>query len=506
MSSSSSLFIVESSSLKTVRSRYFCQPSITHSNPSIPGLVINSFAASNNKNSVKIASEMIEDRYEDLKINTRTLKFEIPKRQHKYLIGPKGATLQEILETTGCILELPPATDPSANVTIHGPQNQLADAIKTVMKKANSMHVQILDITDLHHTENPMKHSINILKYLWNRSKLKNVESKTGVKIVTPKITASAETEMKNLVMEFVSKVPEDVENARKEITEIIKNLPPSYFDVVEINPKFHRHVIGRKGQNLQRVKDAYGVEIIVPDEKEANPEILIVFEGRKGVKEFSDRKKKELYIKEIMEKVKNELLKVERDSSSDFSTQTLVVPVKYHRHIIGPKGINLNAIIHNDNGSGCSSVSVKFGSSKYSGVDDRSSNAQEVSDDSIIVKGPVKEVERIVEEINEKVEDIKRVENMKSFTAEFTIPAIYSSHIIVGVPPKPPRFLHSRPFLQGRTEQFPPNLTPSSQSPISLEKKLQQNLSREKLERDEENDDNDYMNPGQRQEMLDQM
>ncbi|CAJ0843888.1 10201_t:CDS:2 [Entrophospora sp. SA101] len=329
------------------------------------------------------------------------------------------------------ILELPPATDPSANVTIHGPQNQLADAIKTVMKKANSMHVQILDITDLHHTENPMKHSINILKYLWNRSKLKNVESKTGVKIVTPKITASAETEMKNLVMEFVSKVPEDVENARKEITEIIKNLPPSYFDVVEINPKFHRHVIGRKGQNLQRVKDAYGVEIIVPDEKEANPEILIVFEGRKGVKEFSDRKKKELYIKEIMEKVKNELLKVERDSSSDFSTQTLVVPVKYHRHIIGPKGINLNAIIHNDNGSGCSSVSVKFGSSKYSGVDDRSSNAQEVSDDSIIVKGPVKEVERIVEEINEKVEDIKRVENMKSFTAEFTIPAIYSSHII---------------------------------------------------------------------------
>ncbi|CAJ0823683.1 16914_t:CDS:2 [Entrophospora sp. SA101] len=47
------------------------------------------------------------------------------------------------------------------------------------------------------------------------------------------------------------------------------------------------------------------------------------------------------------------------------------------------------------------------------------------------MVKGPAKEVERIVEEINEKVEDAKRIENMKSFTAEFTIPAIYSSHII---------------------------------------------------------------------------
>ncbi|CAG8819105.1 17772_t:CDS:1, partial [Gigaspora rosea] len=34
--------------------------------------------------------------------------------------------------------------------------------------------------------------------------------------------------------------------------------------------------------------------------------------------------------------------------------------------------------------------------------------------------------------------------------------------------------FLHERPSLQGRTEQLPPKSTPSSQSPISLEKKLQ--------------------------------
>ncbi|CAJ0645365.1 6371_t:CDS:2 [Entrophospora sp. SA101] len=337
------------------------------------------------------------------------------RKPFKYLIGPKGANLQEILETTGCTLELPPATDQSVKVIIYGPQSQLAGALQTVIKKANSIHVQLLDITDLHQTENLMKHSINVLKYLWNRGKLKKIESETGVQIVTPKIASSSEMEMKNLVMEFVGKVPEDVGNARKEVTEIIKNLVR---------------------QNLQRVKDAYGVEIIVPDEKEANPEILIIFEGREDDKEFSDRKKKELHIMEIMEKVKNELLKVERDSSSDFSVRTLTVPVKHHRHIIGPKGSTLNTIIYNDgsNGGGAySPVSVKFGSSKSSGVSDRSSssNTQQISDNSIMVKGPAKEVERIVEEINEKVEDAKRIENMKSFTAEFTIPAIYSSHII---------------------------------------------------------------------------
>ena len=30
--------------------------------------------------------------------------------------------------------------------------------------------------------------------------------------------------------------------------------------------------------------------------------------------------------------------------------------------------------------------------------------------------------------------------------------------------------------------------------------------MSKENLERDEENDDNDWLNPGQRREMLDQM
>ncbi|CAJ0762046.1 15158_t:CDS:2, partial [Entrophospora sp. SA101] len=51
-------------------------------------------------NSVKVASKMIEDLYEDLKMNTYALDVDIPKRQHRYLIGPNSANLHEILETT----------------------------------------------------------------------------------------------------------------------------------------------------------------------------------------------------------------------------------------------------------------------------------------------------------------------------------------------------------------------------------------------------------------------
>nr|CAG8451005.1 8823_t:CDS:2 [Entrophospora candida] len=123
---------------------------------------------------------------------------------------------------------------------------------------------------------------------------------------------------------------------------------------------------------------------------------------------------------------VKNKLLKVQHDLSSGFSVQTLTVPVKRHWHIIGPKRSTLNTIIYNDSSNGGGSgayspVSVKLGLSKSLGASDRSSNTQQILDNSIIAKRPVKEVERIVEGINEKVEDAK----------QFTIPEINTSHII---------------------------------------------------------------------------
>nr|CAG8640901.1 7041_t:CDS:2 [Entrophospora candida] len=89
---------------------------------------------------------------------------------------------------------------------------------------------------------------------------------------------------------------------------------------------------------------------------------------------------------------VKNKLLKVQHDLSSDFSVQTLTVPVKHHWHIIGPKRSTLNTIIYNDGSNG-----GVIGA--YSPVS---------------LKDLVKEVEKIIEGINEKVEDAKRIENLQ--------------------------------------------------------------------------------------------
>ncbi|CAG8570284.1 5195_t:CDS:2 [Paraglomus brasilianum] len=384
-----------------------------------------------NAENVKQACERIEDVYNELKVTTRTLTVDIPKRQHKYLIGPKGANLQEILEVTGCSLELAPVSDPNEVVTIRGPAAKLSEATKLVMDKASSINVEILDITNIHKAENPLEHAKNVLKYLWNRGKLRKIEGDSGnLQIIVPK----GGTLNNSVIFEFVGKSPDIVEKARKEVLELVKNLPPSYFDTVAVDPLLHRHIIGRKGQNLQRVKETYGVEIIVPGEKDESPDIIIVYEDKvpSSSQPANPEKKKEVLVKETLEQAKNELIKAAQDAS-DFATQSLTIPVKYHRHIIGPKGTTLNKIT----GGVDTPVSVKFGSLR-TGAAERSASAEgkrvanmQPSDDLVIIKGPTEEVERVVAEIERVVKDAEFIEARNSYTATFTLPSQYSAHII---------------------------------------------------------------------------
>ncbi|CAG8506684.1 4087_t:CDS:10 [Diversispora eburnea] len=367
------------------------------------------------RDSVKTAADKIEAIYVDLKNNTRTLSYDIPKRQHRFLIGPKGVHLHELLESTECSLELSPSSN---TIVIRGPQSKHPIALQSVLERVD---IVSLDVTLIHRSaEQPLEHAKNILKYLVNRSKLRKIETDFNVQIIVPK-----GHELENEVfLDFISKVSEDAEKA--------KNEPPNNFTIATIEPHLHRHIIGRKGQNLQRVKETYGVEIIVPDEKDENPVILIVYEGKIGEEIPTDKKLKDSHIKEVLEKVKVELIKAAQDAS-DFATQTLSIPVKFHRHIIGPKGSTLNNIT----GGMDAPVSVKFGSYR-TGAAERSANAEgkkltqaPISNDIVIIKGPTEEVERVVREINKVVEESKHAEIMNSYTIDFNFPAQYSAHII---------------------------------------------------------------------------
>ena len=47
------------------------------------------------------------------------------KSQHKYIIGPKGNSINEILDETGVFVEMPQQDNTSETITLRGPQEKL---------------------------------------------------------------------------------------------------------------------------------------------------------------------------------------------------------------------------------------------------------------------------------------------------------------------------------------------------------------------------------------------
>lgn len=66
-----------------------------------PSAQKNEITIAGEKEGVAKAKEMVLAIYEEKKRKTTTVSIEVKKSQHKYVIGPRGGTLQEILTLTG---------------------------------------------------------------------------------------------------------------------------------------------------------------------------------------------------------------------------------------------------------------------------------------------------------------------------------------------------------------------------------------------------------------------
>lgn len=69
---------------------------------------------------------------------------EVKKSQHKYVIGPKGNSLQEILERTGVSVEIPPSDSISETVILRGEPEKLGQALTEVYAKVTASHVGLV--------------------------------------------------------------------------------------------------------------------------------------------------------------------------------------------------------------------------------------------------------------------------------------------------------------------------------------------------------------------------
>lgn len=259
------------------------------------------------KEGVLLAKQKIEKIYKDMERRCTTVSVEVPKSQHKYVIGPRGSTIAEILQLTGVSVEMPAPDSATGTITLRGPQEKLGQALDKVYEKANSVRTAVVEAP------------VWIHKYIIGRK---------GVNI--KKITQ----EMPKVNVEFTGKEdkikiegpPEEVEKAQNELQLMANDLMAKLsFTEFNFDPRFYKHIIGKNGCNVNRVKEGAGVVINISENDGSN---VIRIEGNlAGVTKAKT---------ELMEMIK----KLENENEKD-----VIIDHRFYRSIIGNKGDNIKEI-----------------------------------------------------------------------------------------------------------------------------------------------------------------
>ncbi|XP_039602941.1 vigilin [Polypterus senegalus] len=260
------------------------------------------------KEPVAQAVARIRSIYEDKKRKTTTISVEVKKSQHKYIIGPKGNTLQEILDTTGVSVEMPALDSSSETIILRGEPDKLGAALTQVYAKAKSVMVAKVMAPAWLHRFIIGKKGQNISRITQQLPRV-HIEFTDG----DEKITLEGPTE--------------EVEQAQAQIQEIIKDLlvRMDYTEVM-IDQRFHRHLIGKNGANINRIKEQYKVLVRIPQDGDRSN--LVRIEG--------DPQGVQLARKELLEMAS----RMENERTKD-----LIIEQRFHRTIIGQKGEKIKEV-----------------------------------------------------------------------------------------------------------------------------------------------------------------
>ncbi|XP_068144217.1 LOW QUALITY PROTEIN: vigilin [Drosophila tropicalis] len=260
---------------------------------------------SGEKDAVAAAKAKVEAIYKEMEKKCATVSVEVAKPQHRYVIGPKGSTIAEILLLTGVSVEMPPNDSTSETITLRGPQVALGNALTVVYQKANSVKSVEIDAPHWIH------------KYVIGRkgANMKQLEENC------PNVNVNCLEDLIKLEGD-----PENVDKAVSYLTEIIRNYEENFtFEVMTVNPSYYKHIIGKAGANVNRLKDELKVNINI-EEREGQNNIRI--EGPKeGVRQA------QLELQEKIDKLENE------------KSKDVIIDRRLHRSIIGAKGEKIREV-----------------------------------------------------------------------------------------------------------------------------------------------------------------
>ncbi|XP_058054967.1 vigilin [Anopheles bellator] len=320
------------------------------------------------KEGVLQAKARIEAIYKEMEKKCTSVAVEVPRAQHKYVYGPRGSTIQEILQMTGVSVEMPPSDSPSDTITLRGSQDKLGNALSVVYQKAHSIRTNVLDCPQWIH------------KYIIGRE---------------GSLIKEFSVQHPNVHVEFnedkikIDGPPEQVEIASEQLQEKVNELTGRLtFAEMMVDPVHCKHIIGKAGSNINRMKEEYEVQINI-DEKDSKP---IRIEGpAEGVAKAQQ---------ELLEKI----AKWENEKE-----ESIIIDHRLFKTIIGAKGESIREIREKNN-----NVQIVF-----PGPNDKS--------DIVKIRGPKEDVDRCHKYLSQYVKELQK----SSFVMEVPIFKQFHKYII---------------------------------------------------------------------------
>lgn len=271
------------------------------------------------REAVLMAKDRIMRIYIDKEKKCQTVSMEVRKSQHKYIVGPKGSTLNDIFLKTGVSVEMPSPESNSETITLRGEQDKLGPALTVLYEKAHSEVDAEIDVPAWYH------------KYILGPKGSKFQEiSQDFQKVNVSFVTNEDKIKMHGPVAE--------VDKAKEVIGEVIREIKSKIvIEEIKVNSRYHRFIIGKNGVNIKHIREETGAQIHIPSEGTENiaSSDSIRIEGS-----FQSVAKAKHELESIIKKI--DTLLVERENEV---SKHLIIEHRFHRQIIGTKGETIRDI-----------------------------------------------------------------------------------------------------------------------------------------------------------------
>ncbi|KAJ7497521.1 hypothetical protein FB451DRAFT_1211765 [Mycena latifolia] len=342
--------------------------------------------------------ESIKSTIEHYTNNLTSLKIQLPKRQHRLLVGK---TIDEIVSNTRCVVIVAKADEPSDEVTVWGQSNDLPGGLGAVMEKANSQYIHEFPLPG------PIALSKQLLTYMTRIGYPKTLSAAhPGVAVYAPEPGVVEKASILNI--DIIGNKA-DVDGVVRQVSELIGKLIGATQEV-SVDWLVHRFITGKNAKKLKQFHEVHNVQVFFPPESAEQSTVLLVYDPLSANASPSpDEKKKHL------EDVAKEILKLAKDAA-DVKSETIAVEKRWHDAVVGKGGTTLNAIIGEDK-----TLSIKVGAEA----------SDPSGEDVIVLRGASGDVDRAVKEILKIVEDAKNDEIVNSYSTEFDIDREFVGRIV---------------------------------------------------------------------------